>query len=48
VNGAVGVIVAPRGRLLSSASITHGKIVEIDAVADPERLSQLDLAVLKD
>jgi hypothetical protein len=29
-------------------TITHGKIFEIDAVADPERLSQLDLAVLKD
>jgi hypothetical protein len=27
-------------------TITHGKIVEIDAVADRERLSQLDLAVL--
>ena len=46
----MGVFVAPRGRLLMvlSVTITHGKIVEIDAVADPERLSQLDLAVLKD
>jgi hypothetical protein len=27
-------------------TITHGKIIEIEAVADPERLSHLDLAVL--
>jgi hypothetical protein len=29
-------------------TITRGKIVEIDVVADPERLRQLDLAVLGD
>jgi RNA polymerase sigma factor (sigma-70 family) len=48
VNGAVGVVVAPRGRLLMVLvfTISRGKIVEIDAVADPERLRQLDLAVL--
>jgi hypothetical protein len=27
-------------------AVTNGKIVEIDAVADPERLRQLDLAAL--
>jgi len=27
-------------------AIARGEIVEIDAVADPERLRQLDLAVL--
>jgi len=27
---------------------TRGKIVEIEAIADPERLRQLDLAVLDD
>jgi RNA polymerase sigma-70 factor (ECF subfamily) len=50
VNGAVGVVVAPRGRLLMALSftITRGKIVKIDAVADPARLRQLDLAVLND
>ena len=49
VNGAVGVVVAPRGRLLMvlGFTIVHGKIVEIDAIADPERLRQLDLAVLE-
>ena len=29
-------------------TITDGKIVAIDAIADPERLRQLDLAVLTD
>jgi RNA polymerase sigma factor (sigma-70 family) len=50
VNGAVGVVVAPRGRLLMVLifTITGGKIVAIDAVADPARLRQLDLAVLDD
>jgi RNA polymerase sigma factor (sigma-70 family) len=50
VNGAVGVVVAPRGRLLMvlQFTIVDGKIAEIDAVADPERLGQLDLAVIND
>jgi hypothetical protein len=50
VNGAVGLVVAPRGRLLLVINFTikDGKIVEVDAVAEPERLSQLDLAVLDD
>jgi RNA polymerase sigma-70 factor (ECF subfamily) len=50
VNGAVGVVVAPRGRLLLvlGFTITRGKIVAIDVVADAERLRQLDLAVLND
>ncbi len=50
VNGAVGIVVAPRGRLLVvlGLTITRGKIVEIDVVADPARLRQLDLAVLND
>ena len=50
VNGAVGVIVAPRGRLLMVLDFTirDGKIVAIDAIADPERVRQLDLAMLTD
>jgi RNA polymerase sigma factor (sigma-70 family) len=50
VNGAVGVVVAPHGRLLMVLrfTITGGKIIEIDAIAEPERLRQLDLAVLND
>jgi RNA polymerase sigma factor (sigma-70 family) len=48
VNGAVGLVVAPRGRLLVVLRFTiiRGKIVDIDVVADPARLRQLDLAVL--
>jgi RNA polymerase sigma-70 factor (ECF subfamily) len=50
VNGAVGVVVAPRGRLMMvlGFTIARGRIVEIDAIADPERLRQLGLAVLTD
>jgi RNA polymerase sigma factor (sigma-70 family) len=50
VNGAVGIVMAPRGRLLLvlGFTITRGKIVEIDVVANPERIRQLDLAVLND
>ncbi len=41
VNGVAGVVVAPRGRPFSVMAFTvrDGKIVEIDALADPERLS---------
>ena len=50
VNGAAGVVVAPGdGRSRSWASRSRrGKIVEIDVLADPARLRQLDLAVLDD
>jgi RNA polymerase sigma-70 factor (ECF subfamily) len=50
VNGIAGVVVAPRGRPFSVMAFTvrNGKIVEIDALADPERLQQLDLTVLGD
>jgi RNA polymerase sigma-70 factor (ECF subfamily) len=46
VNGAAGVVArAPDGRPLSVVgfTITGGKIVEIDILADPARLRQLDL-----
>src|SRR2546425_7983089 len=50
VNGAVGVVVARRGRLFLVLRLTirHGKIVGIDAVADPAHLHQLRLSVLDD
>jgi RNA polymerase sigma factor (sigma-70 family) len=50
VNGAVGLVMAPRGRLflVLGFTITDGKITEIDVIADPDRLRQLDLAVLDD
>jgi RNA polymerase sigma-70 factor (ECF subfamily) len=50
VNGVAGVVVAPRGRPFAVMGFTvgGGKIVEIDVLADPERLGRLDLAVLED
>lgn len=50
VNGAAGVVVAPDGRLFSVMGFTvaGGRIVEIDALSDPQRLQRLDLAVLDD
>ncbi|MGI8553321.1 MAG: RNA polymerase sigma factor SigJ [Dehalococcoidia bacterium] len=50
VDGAVGIVVAPRGRLfvVLGLTITRGKIVAIDVVADPARLRRLDLAFLND
>jgi RNA polymerase sigma-70 factor (ECF subfamily) len=48
VNGAAGAVWAPDGRprVVFGFTITRGKIVAIDVLADPERLRQLDLAVL--
>jgi len=50
VNGAVGAVWAPRGRprVVFGFTITRGKIVAIDILADPKRLRHLDLAVLND
>jgi RNA polymerase sigma factor (sigma-70 family) len=45
VNGAAGAVVAPGGRVFSvmAFTVTNGKITQIDALVDPERLAQLDL-----
>ena len=50
VNGAAGAVWAPGGqpRVVFDFTITRGKIVAIDLIADPARLRQLDLAVLND
>jgi RNA polymerase sigma factor (sigma-70 family) len=50
VNGAAGVVVAPRGRPVAVIGFTvaRGKIVEIDVLADHDRLRELDLPVLDD
>ena len=47
VNGAAGFVVAPGGRLFSVVGFTvsGGKIVEIDVLADPARLRRLGLPV---
>jgi RNA polymerase sigma factor (sigma-70 family) len=49
VNGAVGVVVAPRGRLMMILDFTvrNGKVVNIEAITEPERVRGLDLAVLE-
>jgi RNA polymerase sigma factor (sigma-70 family) len=50
VNGAAGVVVAPDGQpfAVMGFTVVDGKIVEIDAITDPARLGELDLAVLDD
>jgi RNA polymerase sigma factor (sigma-70 family) len=50
VDGAVGLVLAPRGQLalVLSLTIENDKITKMDVVADPARLSRLDLAVLPD
>jgi RNA polymerase sigma factor (sigma-70 family) len=50
VNGAAGVVVAPGGKpyAVMGFTVRGGKIVEIDILVDPERLSQLDPAILED
>ena len=50
VNGAAGAVWAPGGRprVIFGFTIAGGKIVEINLVADPERLRRLDVVVLHD
>lgn len=50
VDGAVGLAMAPRGRLflVLAFTITDAGITEIDVIADPGRLGQLEIAVLDD
>jgi RNA polymerase sigma factor (sigma-70 family) len=51
VNGAVGVVAFdPSGQPFSVVSFTvsRGKILEMDVLADPARIRQLDLSVLND
>ncbi len=48
VNGAAGVLILAKGKLVTVMGFTvaGGKIVEIDGIADPERLGRIDLAVV--
>jgi RNA polymerase sigma-70 factor (ECF subfamily) len=50
VNGAAGVVVTLRGRPVTVMGFTvvEGKIVEIDAIADPERVLRITAAVPAD
>lgn len=47
VNGAAGAVVAPHGHVFSvmGFTVTDGRIVQIDALLDPERLARLELSV---
>ena len=49
VNGAAGFVVAPHGRPFAVIGFTvmGGKIAEIDILADPDRLRELDLTVFE-
>jgi RNA polymerase sigma-70 factor (ECF subfamily) len=50
VNGNIGVLTRlPDGRLFSviGFTIASGKLVEMDILADPERLSRLDLSAIE-
>jgi len=48
VDGSVGVVVAPHGRLSTVIVFKiSGRIGEMDVIADPARLSQLHLADLQ-
>ena len=51
VNGDLGFVSRrPDGRLFSvmGFTIAGGKVVEIDILADPERLGRLDLSAIED
>jgi RNA polymerase sigma factor (sigma-70 family) len=50
VNGAAGVVVTVRGRpfAVMGFTVAEGKIVAIDAIADPERVRRIAAAVLTD
>ncbi|TJZ49645.1 sigma-70 family RNA polymerase sigma factor [Streptomyces piniterrae] len=49
VNGGAGVVTAQGGKPFSvlGFTVTGGKIVEINILADPERLGQVDLTILE-
>jgi RNA polymerase sigma-70 factor (ECF subfamily) len=50
VDGVVAALVAPLGHLFLVLNFTtrNGKVVEIEAIADPARLGQLHFAILED
>jgi RNA polymerase sigma-70 factor (ECF subfamily) len=48
VDGAIGLVVAPRGRLVRALRFTveNGRITEIEIIGDPARLGGLDVSVV--
>ena len=49
VEGAIGVVVAPRGKLVRALrfSIANGKITEIEVIGNPARLGELDVSIVE-
>lgn len=50
VNGAAGVVITVRGRpfAVMGFTVAEGRILEIDAIADPERVGRIAASVLRD
>ena len=48
VDGAIGVVVAPQGRLVRALrfTIANGKITEIEVIGNPARLGELDVSIV--
>jgi RNA polymerase sigma factor (sigma-70 family) len=48
IDGEVGLVIAPQGRLFRALRFTlvEGKIAAVEVIGDPERLHQLQLAIL--
>ena len=48
VDGAIGVVVAPDGRLVRALrfTIVDGRITEIEVIGNPERLGELDVSIV--
>jgi RNA polymerase sigma-70 factor (ECF subfamily) len=48
VDGAIGVVVAPQGRLVRALrfTIANGKITEIEVIGHPARLGELDVSIV--
>ncbi len=49
VNGAIGLVMAPRGRLVRALrfTIANGTITEIEVIGDPARLGELDVSIVE-
>jgi RNA polymerase sigma-70 factor (ECF subfamily) len=49
VNGAIGVVVAPHGRLVRALrfTIANGKIAGIEVIGNPARLGELDVSIVE-
>jgi RNA polymerase sigma-70 factor (ECF subfamily) len=48
LDGAIGVVVAPRGRLVRALRFTvaNGRITEIEVIGNPARLGELDVSIV--